>query len=272
MKEQFSVKIDSLSALSTRLKELDRLCCGLQKANLYLIAARPAMGKTALALTIARHIALQNNRPVFYFAPWLPEKHLLQLLLSAESDIELQKISANQLTRSQADKLAEVARQVDVVPLYFFHNNPLTINTISREIHRLQKQCKPEVIFIDYLQLMIGKENYNNQKQMNLEIVSDLKNIAEKLKIPVLLLSQLTRNLEERTDRRPIMDDLLVYGDIANSADLVIFIYRDNYYHKGGTKSDIAEINIAKNRSGHTGSFELLFLDQYKNFIEFDQD
>lgn len=264
--------MDSSSNLSTGLKGLDRLCCGLQKANLYLIAARPAMGKTALALTIARHIALQNNRPVFYFAPGLSEKHLLQLLLSAESDIELQKISTNQLTRSQTDKLTEVARQVNAAPLYFFHNNPLTINTISREIQCLQKQCKPEVIFIDYLQLMIGKENYSNRKQMNIEIISDLKNMAEKLKIPVLLLSQLTRNLEERTDRRPIIGDLLVYGDIANSADLVIFIYRDKYYHKDGTKSDIAEIKIAKNRSGHTGSFELLYLDQYKKFIEFDQD
>ncbi len=269
MKEQSSVKKDSLCTLSTGLKELDRLCSGLQKSNLYLIAARPFMGKTAFALNIARHVALLKKRPVIYFTPVLSEKKLLQLMLSAESDIELEKISSGQLNINQSDRLKEITRQIGAAPFYIYSKSQLTVETIRKEILHNQDQYTPEVIFIDYLQLISGQYNYSSRKKMNEEIIIELKNIAGEFNLTVLLLSQLTRHLEERTNRRPVLNDLLVYGDIVKSADLVIFIYRDKYYDKVKTGNDIAEINVAKNRYGYTDSFKLLHLEQYKKFVEF---
>ena len=255
------------TALSTGLTEFDQLSHGLQQSTLYLIAARPAMGKRALALTLARHIALDQKLPVVYFIPAISEKQLKQLILRAESEIEPGIMKPDQLTKSNAKIYEDASRKVDTSPFYICTEYPLTTKIIRSSIEHLQRENPLKAVFIDYLQLILDERQDRKPNTSYETITGELKLVAEEYKVPVLLLTQLTRQLEQRENRRPVLKDLSAYGNIEERADVVLFIYRNNYYQNRIIPSEIAEINIAKNLPGKTGYFKLIYLEQYSKFL-----
>jgi replicative DNA helicase len=255
-----------VTGLSTGFNDLNRITSGLQNSDLIIIAARPSMGKTTLALNMTQQIAVKDKLPTAFFSLEMSKEQLAQRLLCAEAQIDAQNMRRGNLSQDEWSKLTRAVGPLSESPLYIDDSASLSVMEVRAKARRLKAEKGLEAIFVDYLQLMRGFSRSESRQQELSEISRALKALAKELNIPVVALSQLSRAVEKRTDRRPILSDLMESGGIEANADLVMFIYRDSYYNKDTEKGNIAEINIAKQRNGPTGQVEMYFIDRYTKF------
>ncbi len=258
----------AITGLSTGYTDLDRLTSGLQNSDLIVLAGRPSMGKTSLAMNMVEHVALTQKRPVAVFSLEMSAEQLAMRLMSSLGRIDQQRVRTGQLQEHEWPRLASAVSLLNEAPLYIHdlsHGlNPGELRALARRLTR--EQGKLGLIVVDYLQLMQGGSNADNRTAEISEISRGLKGLARELDIPVIALSQLNRSLESRQDKRPVMSDLRESGAIEQDADLVVFIYRDEVYHTDSRDKGIAEVIIAKQRNGPTGTVRLTFLNQFTRF------
>ncbi len=255
-----------VTGLATGFTDLDRICSGLQNSDLVVIAARPSMGKTTLALNMAQQIAVKEKRATAFFSMEMSKDQLAQRLLCAEAKIDAQNMRRGYLSQDEWHNLTKAVGPLSESPLYIDDTATLSVMEVRAKARRLKAEKGLEAVFVDYLQLMRGFARAESRQQELSEISRALKALAKELDLPVVALSQLSRAVEKRPERRPILSDLMESGGIEANADLVMFIYRESYYNKDSEKGNIAEINIAKQRNGPTGQIELYFLDRFTKF------
>lgn len=265
-----------LTGVASHFYDLDNLYTnGFQKSDLIIIAARPAMGKTSLALNIAQNVALKENVPVAIFSLEMSKEQLTQRLLGAEAEVDASRIKTGDLNSKDWDKLAIAMDKFSQSKLFIDDTAGCTITDLRAKCRRLAMSEKDlGLIVIDYLQLIEGSSREDRMQQIS-SISRGLKILAKELNVPIIALSQLSRAVEGRTDKRPLLSDLRESGSIEQDADIVMFIYRDDYYKTAGDDEDVteralskgeAEIIIAKNRNGPVGSIKLLFQNNITKF------
>lgn len=261
---------EGLTGIPTGYTKLDELLGGLQKSDLIIIAARPSMGKTALALSIARNIAVDSNIPVGFFSLEMSAAQLVLRLLSAEVKISAHHLRTGKISE---DAIPQIARHIGTLaeaPIYIDDSASLSIMELRAKARRLKAEKDVGIIFVDYLQLLHGPRAESREREISL-ISRSLKQIAKELDIPVIAISQLNRSVESRSDKRPLLSDLRESGSIEQDADVVIFVYRPEYYeiatYDDGTPTEgTAEVIIGKQRNGPVGSVRLAFLKEYARF------
>ena len=257
----------TIPGLSTGLKDLDKFILGLNKGELILIAARPAMGKTSIALNIAMDVAKNSDKTVAVFSLEMSREQLVSRLLAREASVPSQNMLTGQLSPDEWRRLASAAQMVSATDMRIDDNSMLTVADMNAQCRRLSNLG---LVVIDYLQLMQsagGKSSYNENRQQAVSDISRmLKIMAKELQVPVLCLSQLSRANEKREDKRPMLSDLRESGAIEQDADIVMFLYRDDYYNEDSEKRNIAECIVAKNRHGETGKVELRWMPDYTAF------
>lgn len=259
--ESLYERSESITGTPTGFHELDELTAGLQPSALIIIGARPAMGKTSLAMCMAANAAVKHNRPVLFFSLEMGHLELTQRLLGSEGRIDATRLRNGQLTEADWSKISKTMGRLADAPLWIDDNPNLTVNEIRAKARRLKSKVGDlGLIVVDYLQLMSGRSNAENRQVEISEISRGLKILARELETPVVALSQLSRGLEMRADKRPMLADLRESGSIEQDADLVMFVYRDEVYNPEGEKGT-AELIVAKHRSGPTGTCRLAFLD-----------
>ncbi len=261
-----------VTGLSTGFTDLDRLTSGFQKSDLIVIAARPSMGKTTLALNMTQQMAVRENMATAFFSMEMSKEQLASRLLCAESQIDAQNMRRGFLSQEEWQKLTKAVGPLSEAPLYIDDSASLSVMEVRAKARRLKAEKGLEAVFVDYLQLMRGYGRAESRQQELSEISRALKALAKELDVPVVALSQLSRAVEKRPDRRPILSDLMESGGIEANADLVMFIYRESYYNRDSEKGNIAEISIAKQRNGPTGMLELYFLDRFTKFANVARD
>jgi replicative DNA helicase len=264
MIEQNSLNGSGVTGLSTGFTELDELTAGLQGGDLIICAGRPAMGKTSFALTLGHAIAAGPNvelrRGVALFSLEMGTTQIGMRWIAVDKDIALGNMRTGRVTPDEWVRLQEVVTEADDVKFYIEENANITLNQISATARQIKKEKGLSLLIIDYLQLIAGSEKSgSNRGEQISEISRGLKQLARELEIPVIALSQLSRKLEERADRRPIMSDLRESGAIEQDADIIIFIYRDEVYNPNTVDKGIAEVIIAKQRNGALGTVRLGF-------------
>jgi len=258
-----------LRGLPTGFTDLDNMLAGLQKSDLIILAARPSMGKTSLALDIARNVATISKVPVGIFSLEMSQDQLVDRLICSQANVALWKMRTGQLSDKEEDddfpKIGHAMAILSEIPIFIDDSATANIMEIRTKCRRLQAEHGLGLIIIDYLQLMEGRKNENRVQEIA-EITRSLKGIARELNIPVLALSQLSRAVEARTPPIPKLSDLRESGTIEQDADVVMFIYREDIYKKDSSKKNIAELYIAKHRNGPTGRIELFFDEQKVSF------
>lgn len=247
--------------------ELDRLTNGFQKGDLIILAARPSMGKTAMATLVGQHAAVKHQVPVGIFSLEMSKEQLVQRMLCCEAMVDAHKVRTGNLSDEDWGKLSEAARYLSRAPIYLDDTGAATVREMKSKARRLKAERGLGLIVIDYLQLMSGGKRIENRQQEIAEISRNLKGLAKELEVPVLALSQLSRAVESRTDKRPMMSDLRESGSIEQDADVIMFIYRDEYYNQESEKKGIAEVIIAKQRNGPVGTVELGFFKEFTKFV-----
>ncbi len=272
---------DELTGTPTGFYELDAIMNGLQKSDLIVLAARPAMGKTAFALNIAQNVALKTNTPVAIFSLEMSKEQLMQRMLCSEAEIDSQRVKTGNMQSKDWEKLANAMNLFAQAPIYIDDTSGSTITDIRAKCRRLKMEEKNlGLVLIDYLQLMESSSREDRMQQIS-AISRGLKILARELDVPVIALSQLSRAVESRTDKRPMLSDLRESGAIEQDADIVMFIYRDEYYKKADEDDEVSkasskgesEIIIAKHRNGSVGTIKLLFqgnITKFKNPIKTD--
>lgn len=255
-----------VTGLSSGFTDLDHISAGLQEADLIIVAARPGMGKTTLALNIAQHIAVNEEKAVAFFSLEMAKEQLAQRLLSAQAHIDAQNLRRGFLSQQDWQKLTRAVGPLSTAPLYIDDTASLSVMELRSKARRLKAEKGLDAIFVDYLQLMRGSSRAENRQQELSEISRSLKALAKELNVPVVALSQLSRAVEKRPDRRPILSDLMESGGIEANADMVLFIYREAYYTRDAEDGNLAELIVAKQRNGPTGTVELYFHDRYGKF------
>lgn len=258
-----------LLGVPTGFKELDSKTNGLQKSNLIIVAARPSMGKTALVLNIAQQSAVKFGSSVMIFSLEMSKEQLGQRLLSVQSRVEMQKLQKGELDRKDWDRVNLAIDEMANAKITIDDTPGVSIMEIKNKCRRLKAEKGLDLIIIDYLQLMNMKEKSDNRQQEISTISRNLKQLAREMDCPVIALSQLSRAPEQRPDHRPNLADLRESGAIEQDADIVMFLYRDDYYNKENSeKPGICEVNIAKNRSGPTDTVELTWVARYTKFSD----
>ncbi|MBE5895403.1 MAG: replicative DNA helicase [Lachnospiraceae bacterium] len=265
MIEKAAKTTGDVTGLATGFIDLDHKTAGLQPGNLVLIAARPAMGKTSFVLSLARNVIINLKKPIAMFSLEMSKAELVNRLLSMDSKVDSQKFKTGQLTEGDWESLIESGGNIGNAPLYL-DDMSTTIGEIRSKCRKLKLEKDIQLVIIDYLQLMNGSGKTDSRQQEISEISRALKLMAKELKVPVIALSQLSRQVEGRPDHRPMLSDLRESGAIEQDADVVLFIYRDEVYHPDTDKKCIAEIIIAKQRSGPIGTVELAWLPEYTQF------
>ena len=263
------------TGLHTGFRELDEFLGGLEAGSLMIIAARPSMGKTAFALTIAQHVALRQHFPVAIFSLEMPAKQLVTRMLCSEARVDMNRLRQGHITDRDYQRLVEVAGRMSEAPIFIDDAASLTVLELRGRARRLLAQHPVGLIIIDYLQLMAGGTSAGggeNRQQEIAAISRGLKGLARELGIPVIALSQLSRAVEARPNKRPMLSDLRESGSIEQDADIVTFIYRDDYYNPNTDKAGIAEIIIGKQRNGPTGTVELQFHAAHVRFNDLAKD
>ncbi len=256
-----------LVGLGTGFNDLDDMTKGLAAGNLVIVAGRPGMGKTSLALNIAEHVAIRENKAVGVFSLEMSNHELALRVISAESDVPFGPLRSGHLSQRQWNKVVETVRSTSNAPLFIDDSASPTLLEIGSKARRLKAEQDLGMIVVDYLQLMQAGGRYENRNLEISAITRGLKQLAKELDIPVVALSQLSRNPERRgSDRRPQLADLRESGSIEQDADLVAFIYRDEVYHEDTEDPGIAEIIIAKHRNGETGTIRLVFFGENTRF------
>ncbi|MCP4599501.1 MAG: replicative DNA helicase [Proteobacteria bacterium] len=246
---------------------LDKKTAGFQKSDLIIVAGRPAMGKTSLALNIAVNAAVETKRPAIVFSLEMSKNQLVRRMLSSEGRIDASRIRGNKLEKDDWPRLIQAANDLSQTEIYLDDSAPMTPLEIRAKSRRLMAEKGLSLIVIDYLQLMrAGGKRMDNREQEISEISRSLKGLAKELNVPVIALSQLNRGVESRPDKRPMMSDLRESGAIEQDADLILFVYRDEVYNKETDSEGIAEIIIGKQRSGPVGTVELRFSREFTRF------
>ena len=252
--------------------ELDYKTAGFHGSDLVLIAARPAMGKTAFALNIASNAAIRGRVPVAIFSLEMSKEQLVNRVLSSEAMVDSNKVRTGKLEENDWTKLAEAIGPLSEAEIYIDDTPGININEIRAKCRKLKLEKNIGMVVIDYLQLIQGTNKRNGSREQEIsEISISLKILAKELNVPVIALSQLSRAAEQRPDHRPMLSDLRESGAIEQDADIVMFLYRDDYYNKDSEKKDIAEVIIAKHRGGSTGTVELLWLGNYTKFVNLEK-
>ena len=265
--ERASKTKGSVTGLPTGFVDLDYKTSGFQNSDLILIAARPSMGKTAFTLNIAQYMAVKKNITVAIFSLEMSKEQLVNRLLASESRVDSQTLRTGHLKDEDWTKLVEGADIIGRSHLIIDDTPGISVAEMRSKCRKYKLEQNLGIIFIDYLQLMGGSGRSDSRQQEISEISRSLKALARELNVPVVALSQLSRAVEQRTDHRPILSDLRESGAIEQDADVVMFIYRDDYYNKDTTKPGVAEIIIAKQRNGPIGTVELVWLAKYTQFV-----
>ena len=252
--------------------DLDRMTAGFQRSDLIIVAARPSVGKTAFALNVAQNVAVRAKETVAIFSLEMSAAQLVQRIICAEANVDAGRIRTGALEGDDWEKLTMAIGTLSEAEIYIDDTPAITVADIRAKCRRLKKEKGLGMILIDYLQLIAGrgKAGENRQQEVS-EISRTLKQIARELEVPVIALSQLSRGVEQRQDKRPMMSDLRESGSIEQDADIVAFLYRDDYYDKESEKKNIIEIIIAKQRNGPVGTVELVFLKNFNKFVSLDK-
>ena len=256
----------NVTGIPTGFIDLDYKTAGFQPSDLILVAARPSMGKTALVLNIAQHMAFREDVTVAVFSLEMSKEQLVNRLLSLESRVDSQSIRTGNLTDEDWSKLIEGAGVIGKSHLIIDDTPGISVTELRSKCRKFKMEHNLGIIIIDYLQLMTGSKHSESRQQEISDISRSLKAVARELNVPVGALSQLSRAVEQRPDHRPMLSDLRESGAIEQDADVVMFIYRDDYYNKDTAKPNVAEIIIAKQRNGAIGTIELAWLPQYTKF------
>lgn len=257
-----------LTGLSTGFRRLDKITNGLQQSDLILVAARPSMGKTAFTLNIAQHAAVKDHKSVAFFSLEMSKEQLVARILSSLSGVNSQKLKTGQLQGQEWEQLIMATQALSEATLYIDDTPGLTVQNMRSKLRRLKSDKGLDLVVVDYIQLMQGRNSQgsDNRQQEISEISRNLKLIARELDVPILALSQLSRSVESRQDKRPVLSDLRESGSLEQDADIVMFLYRENYYDPETEKGDVSEVIIRKHRNGELGNIELIFQGEFARF------
>lgn len=253
----------------TGFTQLDNITSGLNKSDLIIIAARPGMGKTSFAMNIAKNVAKSSEKDVVIFNLEMSKEQLATRMLSTEARIESSSLRNGRIQTDQWTTLATSAAYLSILPIFIDDTASMTVQQMKAKLRRVKNLG---LIVIDYLQLMSSTSNSDNRATVVSEITRQIKIMAKELNVPVILLSQLSRAVESRNDKRPMLSDLRESGSIEQDADIVLFLYRDAYYNKDSEQQNISECIVAKNRHGETGSVTLIWNGQYTLFSNPEHD
>ncbi|QZA33005.1 replicative DNA helicase [Hydrogenibacillus sp. N12] len=261
----------TLTGLASGYDDLDRLTSGLQKSDFIVVAARPSVGKTAFALNIAQNVAVRGGAPVAIFSLEMSSEQLAQRMLAAEAMIDGHKLRTGSFSPDDPDweKLIAAIDVLSRAPIYIDDTPGLTVFAMKSRLRRLMRETGPlGLIVVDYLQLIAGRGRPGESRQQEIsEISRQLKGLAREFEVPLLALSQLSRAVEQRQDKRPMLSDIRESGSIEQDADVVAFLYRDDYYHPDTDEPNVVEVIVAKHRNGPTGKVRLAFLKEYNKFV-----
>ena len=259
---------DKIVGIPTGFKDLDEKTSGLQRSDLVIVAARPAMGKTAFALNIAQQSAVKAGSSVIIFSLEMSKEQLGQRLLAMQARVEMQKLKQGDLDRKDWDRITMALDELNNTKIVIDDTPGISIMEMRNKCRRLKAEQGLDLVVIDYLQLMSLQGKTDNRQQEISTISRNLKLLAREMDCPVIVLSQLSRAPEQRQDHRPILSDLRESGSIEQDADIVIFLYRDDYYNENTDKPGVCEVNIAKHRSGPTDKIELTWVSRYTKFSD----
>lgn len=260
-----------VTGVATGFIDLDYQTAGMQPSDLVIIAARPSMGKTAFALNIAQHVAFKDHKCVAIFSLEMSKEQLINRMFSLESNVDAQKLRTGQLADNEWERLLESADGIAKSNLIIDDTPSISVSELRSKCRKFKAEKGLSMIVIDYLQLMTGSGKSESHQLEISEISRSLKAVARELNVPVLALSQLSRAVEQRPDKRPMLSDLRDSGAIEQDADVVMFIYRDDYYHPDTERKGISEINVAKQRNGQVGVVDLVWLAEYTKFANMDR-
>lgn len=262
----------NVTGLSTGFLDLDYKTAGMQPSDFILVAARPSMGKTAFVLNIAEHMAFKEDKCVAIFSLEMSKEQLVNRLFSLESRVDAQQLRTGDLKDSDWEKLIESANVIGRSKLIIDDTPSISISEMRSKCRKFKLEHGLDIVIIDYLQLMSGSGRSDSRQQEISDISRSLKAMARELNVPVIALSQLSRAVEQRPDHRPMLSDLRESGAIEQDADVVMFIYRDDYYNKDSENKNIAEIIIAKQRNGPIGTVNLVWLPMYTKFANMERN
>jgi replicative DNA helicase len=265
--ETLHSKGSDLTGLETGFRDLDRMTSGLQKSDLILIAARPSMGKSALALNIAQYAAIRNKVPVAFFSLEMSKEQLALRMICTEALIDSNRLRVGKLGDDEWERLAECIGPLSDAPIYIDDTPGISVTELRTKCRRLKLEKGLGLVVVDYLQLMSGATRTDNRQQEISEISRMMKAIAREIQTPVIALSQLSRKNESRSDHRPMLSDLRDSGAIEQDADIVAFIHREDYYKPDTEKKNVAEIIIGKHRNGPTNTIELIWRGEFTKFV-----
>ena len=261
-----------ITGITTGFRDLNKKINGMQRTDLLLLAARPAMGKTAFSLNLVQNAALKGDASVAVFSLEMSKDQLVQRMLSAQSNVELKKLKTGKLSENDWPRIIDAMAVLSNAKIHIDDTPGIKISELRSKCRKLKIEQGLDLILIDYLQLMEGEGNNESRQQEISKISRSLKIIAKELDCPVVALSQLSRAPEQRADHRPMLSDLRESGAIEQDADIVMFLYRDEYYHPDSERKNIGEVIIAKNRHGETGSVELVWLGEVQKFADKSRD
>jgi replicative DNA helicase len=264
-----------VTGLGTGFKDLDRITAGLQPSNLVILAARPSMGKSAFALEVANHVAVDAQKPCAFFSLEMSRQEVAQRLICSRGKVDSHAIRTGRLAKDDWPRLTQACAKLETAPLFVDDTPALSLLELRARTQTLKRR-QPDLalVVVDYLQLMTTGRSEESRLQEVSAISRGLKEIAKDLDLPVVALSQLSRAVEQRHDKRPILSDLRESGSIEQDADLVMFLYRDEYYERDeadDSKKGIAEVIVAKHRNGPTGAFNVAFISRYAKFASLQQ-
>ncbi|MFO1442267.1 replicative DNA helicase [Bacillus sp. Bva_UNVM-123] len=261
-----------ITGIATGFTELDKMTAGFQRNDLIIVGARPSVGKTAFALNIAQNVATKTEENVAIFSLEMGAEQLVMRMLCAEGNIDAQRLRTGSLTDDDWGKLTMAMGSLSNAGIFIDDTPGVRITDIRSKCRRLKQEHGLGMILIDYLQLIVGSGRAGENRQQEVsEISRSLKALARELKVPVIALSQLSRGVEQRQDKRPMMSDIRESGSIEQDADIVAFLYRDDYYDKESEDKNIIEIIIAKQRNGPVGTVQLAFVKEYNKFVNLER-
>jgi replicative DNA helicase len=264
--EKLYERREAVTGVPTGFDELDKMTAGLQPSDLLILAARPAIGKTALALSLAANSAIRHKKSVAVFSLEMSKEQLVMRLLCSEGRIDGTRMRGGFLSENDWPRLARAAGAISEAPLLIDDSGVLTVLDLRAKCRRLKAENMLDLIVIDYLQLMQGPPNIDSREQQISAISRGLKQLAKELNVPIMALSQLNRGVEQRADKRPMTSDLRESGAIEQDADIIMFIYRDEVYNPETPDKGVAEVIIAKQRNGPTGTVKLKFFNEYTRY------
>ncbi len=257
---------EMVTGIPTGLIELDKLTSGLHPGDLIIVAARPSMGKSALVTTIAEYVAVEKKIPVAFFSVEMSAEQITQRLVCSIARVDAHKLRTGFIPVSDWPKLTMAAEKIDEAPLYIDDSSGISVLELRAKARRMKSRYGIELVIVDYLQIMRGFGRVESRQQEISQISRSLKLLAKELNVPVIAVSQLSREVEKREDKRPRLSDLRESGSLEQDADLVLMLMREEYYYPTEENKNIAELIVAKHRNGPTGTIKLAFIKEYARF------